>query len=57
MKECVLEHKACEYCGECLLCDMNSNKKCDNCMKCIEGESNYRGIKIDEVQYDEPQSN
>ncbi|WP_408956344.1 hypothetical protein [Natroniella sp. ANB-PHB2] len=57
MKECVLDYKACEYCGKCLFCDMDSSKKCDNCMECIQGEANYRGVKVDEVHYNEPQSN
>ncbi|MCK8827220.1 hypothetical protein MWH25_05630 [Natroniella acetigena] len=57
MKECVVEHKPCEYCGECLFCDVNPNKECDNCMECVQGEVNYRGVKIDKVHYDEPESN
>ena len=53
MKECTLEHKPCDNCGECLICDLDRSKECDNCMKCIEKQSQYRGIKIDDIKYDE----
>ncbi|MBQ2711980.1 MAG: hypothetical protein IJF71_01240 [Clostridia bacterium] len=43
MKECVLYDRACIDCGECDRCDLDPNKICDNCMKCV-------GDKDPEVQ-------
>lgn len=40
-------------CGECNLCDLDPNKICDNCGKCIglsgEGGPEYRAIKVDGI--------
>lgn len=52
MKECILEEKECIGCGECELCDLDKNKKCDNCGKCIETSAASRAIKIDEIVMD-----
>ncbi|GAB6098334.1 hypothetical protein JCM16358_02130 [Halanaerocella petrolearia] len=53
-EECILNPgDNCNDCGECLICDLNSNKECDNCMECIEGDSEFRAIKIDDVVYEE----
>ncbi len=49
MEKCVLEEKECTHCHECELCDLDRNKKCDNCGKCIESDAEYRGIEIDGV--------
>lgn len=49
-KMCVLEdEKICNSCGECDYCDLNPFQKCTNCGRCIEGEEEYREIKIDDV--------
>lgn len=48
-KQCVLEDKECIYCGECDICDLDSNKICDNCGKCIENDVDYKAIGIDEI--------
>ena len=50
MKPCVLYDRECIECGECDRCDLDPNKICDNCMKCVNGDSEYRSILIDEVQ-------
>ena len=54
-KECVLYDRECIGCGECDRCDLDPDKICDNCMKCVNGEAEYRGIKIDgiEIGHDE----
>ena len=50
MKKCVLYDRMCIECGECDRCDLDPNKICDNCMKCVNGDQEYRSILIDEVQ-------
>ena len=50
MKECVLYDHPCNECGECERCDLDPNKICDNCMRCVKSDAEYRGIMIDEIQ-------
>lgn len=45
-KQCVLEEKECIGCGECDRCDLDPNKICDNCMKCMGDEVDFRAITI-----------
>ncbi len=52
-KQCVIEDRVCSECGECDICDLDSNKLCDNCCKCIDSESDYKTIDIDEVIEDD----
>jgi hypothetical protein len=47
--ECLLYDKKCNDCGECNICDLNSKKTCDNCCKCLEADSDFRGVYIDEI--------
>ena len=48
--KCVLQDKDCVECGKCNLCDLDPQKVCDNCCKCIdEDEVDYNGIVIDEI--------
>lgn len=51
-KECVLYDRECVDCGECLRCDLNPLKICDNCGKCIDMESDYNAVKIDKIVLD-----
>lgn len=49
-KKCILDdNKICDECGECNYCDLNPFKICDNCGKCIDGDEEYRELKIDDV--------
>lgn len=48
-KECILEDKECTNCGECDICDLNPNKICDNCCQCIEADTDFKGIYIDDI--------
>ena len=49
-KKCVLEDKRCVSCGECDRCDLNPNKICDNCEKCLPYvEADMLEIQIDEI--------
>ena len=50
MKECVLYDRECIGCGECDRCDLDPNKICDNCMKCVMGDDDYLTLPIDEIQ-------
>lgn len=54
-KQCVLYERECIDCGVCERCDLDPDKICDNCMKCINGDQDYRSIKIDRVVLDQPQ--
>ena len=49
-KMCVLYDRICCHCGECDRCDLDPDKICDNCMKCVNGDNEYRGIAIDEIR-------
>ena len=50
LKKCLLdETKNCTECGECTRCDLNPEKLCDNCMKCLTTDADYSAIEIDDV--------
>ena len=53
MKKCLLYDRECIDCGECDRCDLDPDKICDNCMKCVMGEAEYLTLPIDEIQIDE----
>jgi hypothetical protein len=48
-KQCVLEDRPCNDCGECMICDLDRTKICDNCCKCIDSGADYAKIDIDEI--------
>lgn len=48
-KKCVLYDRECIGCGECDRCDLDPDKICDNCMKCVKSDADYRGICIDGI--------
>ena len=48
-RQCVLYDRECIGCGECDRCDLDPEKICDNCMKCVNGNADYRGIAIDGI--------
>lgn len=50
--ECVLYDRECIGCLECETCDLDPNKVCDNCGKCIEFDD-VASIKIDKI-YNDP---
>ncbi len=49
-EECILFDRQCIECGQCEVCDLDSSKVCDSCMKCIQSDADYRAIIIDEVE-------
>ena len=48
VKQCVMYDQACTGCGECDRCDLDPEKICDNCMKCM-GDGEYRSVLIDGI--------
>lgn len=50
MKQCVLYDRECIDCGECDRCDLDPDKICDNCMKCVMGDDEYLTLPIDEIE-------
>ncbi len=48
-RPCVLYDRECIGCGECDRCDLDPEKICDNCMKCINGNAEYRSVSIDKI--------
>lgn len=52
-KRCVLYDRLCVNCGECDVCDLDENKICDSCGKCIESGKEYEEIIIDRIIMDE----
>ena len=51
-EECVLYDRECIGCMECEVCDLDENKICDNCGKCLEIRDDAV-IKIDKIIIDE----
>lgn len=52
MKNCILYDRVCIECGECNMCDLDPEKICDNCEKCIDVDSDYAEIEIESVESD-----
>ena len=48
IKQCVMYDRVCNGCGECDRCDLDPEKICDNCMKCM-GDGEFRSIVIDGI--------
>lgn len=46
---CVLYDRKCINCGECNMCDLDNTKICNNCCKCIDMDSDYISVNIDEI--------
>lgn len=49
-KQCVLYDRECSDCGECQRCDLDPDKICDNCMRCVSGDADYRAITITGIE-------
>ncbi len=48
-EKCELYDRDCIECGECDRCDLDKNKICDSCGKCIEPTKNFEIIKITKI--------
>lgn len=55
-RPCVLYDRECISCGECDRCDLDPEKICDNCMKCVNGDAEYRGVTIDRIMLEQEES-
>ena len=53
---CVLYDRVCIGCGECDRCDLDPDKICDNCMKCVSGEIDYRAITVEGIVLEHEQN-
>ena len=51
-QQCVLYERECTGCLECEICDLDSNKICDNCGKCLNIQDDAV-IKIDKIIMEE----
>lgn len=51
-RRCELYDRECIGCMECEICDLNSNKICDNCGKCLDIRDDAI-IKIDKIITDD----
>ena len=49
-KTCILYDRICSDCGECDMCELDPKKRCDNCMKCVQGDAEYRAVYIDRIE-------
>lgn len=47
-QECVLYDRECIGCMECEVCDLDPNKICDNCGKCLDIKE-FASIRIDGI--------
>ena len=48
VQKCVLYERDCIGCLECETCDLDPNKVCNNCGKCIDVQE-FASIKIDKI--------
>lgn len=46
--ECELYDRECINCGECDICDLDTEKHCDDCGRCIEDIDEYRSLNIED---------
>ena len=54
-QNCVLYERECIGCLECEICDLNKNKICDNCGKCLNIQDDAV-IKIDKIIIDQEEN-
>lgn len=55
MSRCIMnEAKQCTHCGQCEVCDLDPNKICDNCCKCIETQQEDERYAVLPVQLQPP---
>lgn len=50
-RKCVLQDEnECVECGKCDVCDIDPNKICDNCCKCLEEpDTDYAVIEVSDI--------
>ena len=57
MKQCVLYDRVCIECGECDRCDLDPERICDNCMRCVNADKDYNAVLIEGVEQPERAKN
>ena len=50
---CVLYERECIGCGECDRCDLYPEKICDNCMKCVRGDADFRAVSVTGIRMED----
>ncbi len=45
-EQCELYDRECIDCGECDMCDLNPEKHCDDCGRCLEESEDYRSVTV-----------
>ena len=55
-QKCVLYDRDCIGCLECEMCDLDPNKVCDNCGKCLDIKD-YAVIRIDKIIMNDKKGN
>lgn len=55
-QQCVLYDRECIGCLECQICDLDPNKFCDNCGRCLDIKD-YATIRIDKIYSDNSRIN
>ena len=57
VKKCLLYDRICNGCGECDRCDLDPDKICDNCKKCLNLATDFRSIAIAGIQLETENEN
>ena len=57
MTKCILYDRECIDCGECDMCELDPKKRCDNCMKCVNGNAEYRAVVVDQIIHPDSEKN
>lgn len=45
---CVIYDRECIDCGECDMCDLEPEKHCDDCSRCIDDSEEYRSVTVED---------
>jgi len=51
-EQCEIYDRECINCGECDICDLDPTKHCDDCGLCIDDDSEYRSLTVEEFLED-----
>ncbi len=47
-EQCELYDRECVDCGECDICDLDPEKHCDDCGRCIDESEEYRSVTVED---------
>lgn len=51
-RKCVLYDRDCIDCGQCDMCELDPQKRCDNCMRCVHTGAEYNAVIVDKILTD-----